>query len=413
MSEVRVCWLWTTLFLASGIGLPILSMINKHVFIVSLIASVSLLIATIPFMISYVATSIRMGRPFSVPRRSALLRHVRSDASVFVGEGWSFWLNYTKPVASRRIVSMSRSYAGVLNVTPSRVVCRSGTRLDDLQSVLSRHGLTLRDRSQLDDMSVGGAVKTAAHGCCAQVWFMQLVEAFTYAVQGEGRLLRVEDGDPEFGELAARSDVVVFDITIRVVQNHGVLLLNRECADPVDFDWDQYSMAQYRMLFVNSSGVYARIGFASNQTWYSQGQPPLRLEYARKSIRLRRQYSRRVLLSEVHSYVSHIDIVEALMIPLLKYINIEFFVANVSISRVTLALKRYHALYSGRTEVRELCTRGIAALDVAIHCPNKDEAIGAFLRMLYDMGVRRTAIHRGKYRLMDAKPLHLVHWDSL
>lgn len=415
MALVRICWMWGAILVFSVVGLPIVSMYNITAFIIFLITAVSSLLVTIPLMMPYVTTSIRMGRFLSVVSRRSLLRHVRQNRSVFVGEGWSFWLNYARPIRSRRIVSMSRSYAGVLDISSDRVICRSGTRLDDLDKALSDRGMTLEDRSQLDDMTVGGALKTGGHGCCTRVWFHELLLSFTYAVQGEGQMHRMSGTHPLVRHTVMRPDVVIFDVSLRITPNVRIALVNREISSCATFDWELYNSAQYRMLFVNSRELHAKLGILDAEvSSLIDGTPPLRAEFVRKSVAIRHQYIRSILLSDLHSYIGHIDIVEALMIPLLRYINVEFFVRRVSMPDIVSRLFRFHQKYKGRTEIRELASRQILALDVALQCPNKSIAIDELVRALHDeFGVRQVALHQGKYRLLNVSPLSIVDFDAL
>ena len=86
----------------------------------------------------------------------------------------------------------------------------------------------------------------------------------------------------------------------------------------------------------------------------------------------------------------------------------------MSTSDIVFRLCHFHKKYKGRTEIRELTSRQIVALDVALHCPNKNIAIDELTHMLYEnFGVRQVALHQGKYRLTDILPVRIVDFDTL
>lgn len=413
MAVVRMCWLWALVLMGACFSLPIVALYDAQVSVIVAMVFLAVLVSTIPLMMSYVTSSIRMGKPLSVVSRRKLVECVGRDRYIFVGEGWSFWLNYTRPLRDRAIISMPRSYAGVIEISGSCVICRSGTHFDVLQKALRTRGLTLEDRSQLDNMTVGGALKTDAHGCSKRVRFSELLLRLTYVVQGSTDVLSIEGGDSRMSAICRDPKVILLDVSLRTVPDHAVVLVNREHSTPYEFDWNWYEKAAYAMIFVGAFEFRAKLGLSEEVGAGLLGvKTPLRLETLRHQAHIRKQYMRQIALSEVHSYVQHIDILEALMIPLLQYINFELFVRGVTMHALAPALQMFHERFQGRTELRQC--RQIVAIDVALHGPNKSNAVNALARMLHaEFNIRVVALHRGKYRFARLPPLRLVEYEAL
>jgi hypothetical protein len=417
---MRVCWVWAIAMLAVGAGAVVLSLYTTSGFFVFTVAGVGILLLTTPLMLPLVAAMIRFRRVVHTVSPTKLLRLIALDRATIVGEGWSFWLNYARP--GKHVVSMTRSYAGVLSWEDDQVVVRTGTRIGDLARAASKRGKALQDRSQFDDMTVGGALKTLAHGFSTRAWMCDTVVNVEAMRLGTYHRVRMHRSDPRFRSALLDPAVILLSATLRLVEDRASVLFHRErrCVDELDLG--RYMASNHRMLFVAATRVTAEWveDAASSEEALScaapllDGRPHIRVQTAWQTLGWRQDFTARVSLSEAHAYVRSLDFVEMAFIHILGYINFELFVpCECPLEEYVDYLQAYHREFSGRTEIRERvrATTHILAIDVALHCRDKERAIARLLDDLHDrFHVRRAGMHRGKYRLSSLDPIRLCSW---
>ena len=412
---MRVCWLWVVMAAAVALGSAWLAFRSYIGFLVFTSVGLSLLAFATPLMVPMVVTMLRFGRIVETVSYESLLDHIEADDATFVGEGWSFWLNYARP-PRRRVISMSRSHAGVVSIGSDHVVARAGTRLGDLQGAL--RGRTLRDRSQFDDMTLGGALKTLGHGFCTRAWMTETVLSIDVVWKGTRSVVTLARDDAGFVEAMRSPDAVLLQATLRLVEDAPMHLVHAEAASLAEHaHFDAYLEAPYRMVFVTGQSVVAEWLTPAARGTLVSSRLHIRVQAALQMARWSQSYRLTVPLSKGHSYVSSLDAIETASIHLLGYINFELFVpCHTELREVIEYAQQYHRRFKGRTEIRERVDRSrhVLALDVALHCRAKDEAVRTLLRDLHDrFGVCRVGMHRGKYQLRNVQPLQLVEGYAL
>jgi FAD/FMN-containing dehydrogenase len=77
-----------------------------------------------------------------------------------------------------------------------RAVARAGTPIRDFYEPLWRHGLALRNQGSIDEQQIAGAVATATHGSGVGNRCLSGVVRAVTLVGPDGRLRRIDDGEP-------------------------------------------------------------------------------------------------------------------------------------------------------------------------------------------------------------------------
>ena len=291
-----------------------LAFYSKVGFIIFLSVGVAIMFLMIPLMMPYVATVMRTRRILSTVSYRSLCRHIAKDDAEYVGEAWSFWLNYSRPTTRPVVISMSRSHSGIVKWHDHAVCVRSGTRLCDLQTSLSQKGKTFVDRSQFDDMTVGGALKTGAHGFNAYCWMIETVLSARIAYKGSHVIETINASDVNFRRLLLATETVILNVTMQTMDDRISTLVNREWINTDDIDLTAYAKSKYRMIFIRKNFINAK-WLDDDKSSYMQ-QVPLRVEYVRQQfMRIRRNFEVSVSISKAQAFVSDLDAVEALSFP--------------------------------------------------------------------------------------------------
>lgn len=406
---IRVCWLWAVGLFVSVTTTFALALVTtwKTAVLIGGIGG-GVLLVSMPLMSPYVLLLIRSGRWVSKVSPDELHRLIEADDANFVGEAWSFWLGYVRP-SGPRIVSMSRSYAGIVELEDHAVIVRAGTRLAELQRFLTKHGKTLADRSQFDNMTVGGALRTSAHGFHVGSWLVSAVVSARVAIRGTAR---TEIVTSENLSRLLDPKVVILLVTFRIVDNQQRTLVNREWKTADEIELDEYRRSDYRMIFVRRHFVNAKY-LMPHREEDSDVALPLRGQFVRQQIlRCARNYRQQTTLASAQSFVHDLDFVETLSIRCLAYINAELFVrTRTPIASLTRHLLRFHNVYGGRTEVREqgYDASRVIALDIAFHGRGTLRIVQDYLHFVKKVcAVDTVAMHGGKYQLPSTRPLRLI-----
>jgi L-gulono-1,4-lactone dehydrogenase len=96
------------------------------------------------------------------------------------------------------VIVETDAMSGLLEVDPPHVRVRGGTRIRDLNRLLEREGLALRNMGGYDAQSIAGVVATSTHGSGITFGaFPDVVQSLDLVVAG-GELVHLERGDPDF-----------------------------------------------------------------------------------------------------------------------------------------------------------------------------------------------------------------------
>ena len=372
----------------------------------------------------------RAGRvPRARPRSEAAIARAARAGLAPVARGWSFWLRGDR--APPRVLVLEGNWAGARWVSEAEVRVRAGTTFGELEAALAREGRTLEDRSQFDGLSVGGAVRTQAHGWSARTTFLLAVTELV-AVRlgtGERRAARAAREPIAFRALALDPAWVLVYVTLRTVEDRAVDVARAR--DPPDLAarWADPAVT-HRMLLANRHGVTLTLatdarrqgrdecrdaaGEAAAAAWRRPlavqrpggGRPPrpwtTRRHHLAFLLGLGRDAAATRPLSATHALFGALWPLEMHAMRLLRYRNAELFTADpVDVGRLAPALAALHRAVGGHTELRQ--TREVLAIDLAL--PRGAAALPRVLALLHAHGVREARLHPGKWEPPSLAPL--------
>ena len=182
---------------------------------------------------------------------------------------------------------MSKSHRGVVALTNKSVVVKSGTTLREVSRVCRMHGKTLRDRSQFDDMTVGGAIKTLGHGWYTRAWMGETVLNFKGIRRGTTALVDFNRNDPSFKSTLLDPDIILLELTLEIIDDREVLLMHVERSTIDDIDLERYSASNYRFMFISPNSVVAEWVENEGRAPITQ-RVPIRLQTAWQMVGLRK-----------------------------------------------------------------------------------------------------------------------------
>ena len=360
----------------------------------------------------------RAGRvPRARPRSEAAIADAARDGLAPVARGWSFWLRGAR--APPRVLVLERNWSGARWVSEAEVRVRAGTTFGELEAVLAREGRTLEDRSQFDGLSVGGAVRTQAHGWSARTTLARAVTELV-AVRlgtGERRAARAAREPAALRALALDPQWVLVYVTLRTVADRAVAVARAR--DPPDLAarWADPAVS-HRMLLANRHGVTLTVardeaGGGGGGGWrrppaaQRDGRPPppwtTRAHHLAFLLGLdRAAAAARRPLSATHAVFTSLWPLEMHAMRLLRYRNAELFTADpVDVARLARALVAVHRAVGGHTELRQ--TPDALAIDLAL--PRGGAALPRVVAALHAHGVREVRLHAGKWEPPALAPL--------
>jgi hypothetical protein len=389
---------------------PLLSLYTSIGFILFVSIGTGFIVLSTVFMIPEILMMLRMKRIVKNVSYSRLLRHIADDDAIFVGEGWSFWLSYTYPPSNKAVISMSKSHQGVVALSNKSVVVKSGTTLGEVTRICRSYGKTLRDRSQFDDMTVGGAIKALGHGWYTRAWMGETVLNFKGIRTGTTAFVHLNRNDLSFKTTLLDPKMILLEVTFELVDDREVLLTHVERATIDEIDLERYHASNYRLMFISPNSIIAEWIENEGRAPITQ-RVPIRLQTAWQMVGLRHDFTANIRLSDGHSLIKQLDAIETASIHILRYINFELFIPLlVPIDRIATYLQNYHRTFKGRTELRHhISGTNTVALDVALYCKNKNAAVSELLHDLKHLfHVHRAGMHRGKFQLSSLDPIDII-----
>lgn len=313
-----------------------------------------------------------------------------------VAQGWAYWLGHRRAPADAFLVGTNWR---AVRVGDGVVVAQAGATFDDLR----RAGATLHDRSQYDDLSVGGAIRTGAHGFAADKWLPRLVRAVRFATR-DGHVHEIHrDDDPDLRQRVKGDDVLLLIVHLDLVADVCVRL-DRRFSRSLHVDRAAWRGATHRALFVTAHGVLV-LTVRPTACAAPRVAVPLRAQNALLLWRGGGTSTSVRRLSRASVAVSRLWPIETLA--MFFYRNIEA-IASKGRLRADECVARLHAFHrrvGGHTEVRESATE--LAFDLALPATRLVEA-DAYWCVLYDLGVRAVRFHPGKFVVHDAAPLFII-----
>lgn len=344
-----------------------------------------------------VLVRVRLGRVRLVTpttRRGLVLAAQRG--AVPVGNGWSFWLQYARAPSSTGLVRVADNWSGLEEVRETTVRVRSGTTFGVLRRLLSGHGRALADVPLFDDVTLGAAVVTGAHGWNAHTSFVDTV-------------VRVETVDRAGVITTSRNmlhtgQVVVLSVTLRTVSNDAFRVVRRSLRH-FDEVWNE---ATYRMATVCASGVTLVTATPSSEDEKPHLMSPRCDNLGALCPTVGTLCDREVVRrrSRLHTPFVSMWPLEMLSMRALRYRNAGVFLHDTPARAVLVAtLRRYHGVHGGHTTLRQ--TGRVLILDMAVPWW-WGRAIPNYWKALHSAGVRHVSLHPGKWQPSTVAPLTLM-----
>jgi len=301
---------------------------------------------------------------------------------------------------------------------------------------LSKRGRALSDRSQFDDLSFGGGIRTGGHGFHSKAWMRDTIlgmEGYNRRDGGSLPLMarRGRDG-PLFRRMLDEEEWIIVSADVLTVRDDPVLVSQvvvlvpertrttsqgeREDHLPLQEEtWKEWEEATYRYVFVDGKHIILKMATNVDEderlVVSKMGEWTRRWNHARRLVGFPSEYKTCCRTSDVHTVISSLWPAETIFMRLMRYVNVELFV-RLPVQRLPslfLTLSSFHRRRGGRTEVRALSS-GIVALDLAVRIPSLEEvrsssSVSEWCSLLYETeGIREASIHTGKCEV-DISPL--------
>lgn len=372
-----------------------------------------------------------------------------------VAEGWSFILSKEKPKGP--IMKLRGNWDGLIDdpsdplLKKGIVRVKTGTTYGSLKKHLNRSGFALYDRAQYDELSIGGAIRTAAHGWSTTKTLTETVRRVDAIKRGTGERISAQRGTPEFWQAMFDESYVLLSVDLEVQMNRDICVQQiAETFNTTDLtnviprlekrnSGNKLFSEPYSMLFINMYGcLYKRASYysAEDECWKTAGGHSTGFFHDRLvTLRLMRQvmgdffgtevlgakipaeYQQIDSVSSGHTMIKALGGVEQLALIALGDFNMELFIQErPDLIKLVPALAKFHKEHGGRIELRGRA-RGnsyVMALDLHLHYkPNNEDGIpsniAAYLKFVSEeLGYSRVTPHIGKFVPVSLAPLERV-----
>ena len=309
-----------------------------------------------------------------------------------IAQGWNFWLGYRQ--ANNKTFVLADNWSGICRLTENSVKIKSGTSFRQLRHFLRQINMTLIDRSQFDELSLGGAVYTRGHGWNAKSTFMDSILNIE-VVDSAGKIRHVKE---------MMSNYIIIYITLRVVPDKMTKVIQQRIhKSDLHNMWDT---SDYRMALINGKGILVTtakieptIVQDNHGIWRSRID---HISFLLCGGRNRVAYKN---ISNLHTVFSTLTPIEMFFIRILEYKNIEIFTFDkVSIDYLAHKLLEFHKEMGGHTEIRQ--QKNKIALDVSF--AQSKTIFQKYWQKLFNIGIKRVSFHAGKYIPADVFPLLII-----
>lgn len=348
------------------------------------ILAVLLVVLTFPVM-QILLRSQRL--VFVYPETVKSIRNYACRGYQPIAQGWSFWLQYSR--APQKSMIFAKNWSGVMFISENKVRVKSGTTFAELRRVLKSENMALQDRSQFDELSIGGAVATRAHGWSARETFMDLVEQLDVVRRHTGQQMTIP-------VQRFTNDMIIVYVTLRVTKDVPYVVEKRNVNTIVDF-W--FSSHTFRLALVHKHGISLCIAKRKEDDEDHPVQTQLQTRCEQIGFLCTgsmTSHKTNVLLSDIHTIFTRMWPVEFLFIHVLGYRNAEFFTRDhIDIRALCRSLHMFHKHHGGHTELRQhghtLC------LDMALQDRPPWKNFQLYKEVLHQEGITTTNLHLGKW----------------
>ncbi|KAJ1631941.1 hypothetical protein T492DRAFT_1114764 [Pavlovales sp. CCMP2436] len=290
----------------------------------------------------------------------------------------------------------------------------------------------LYDRGQFDQLSVGACVHTAAHGWAKEAWFIESVMAIEVVERGSGKVMEVRKDDADFLRCCFDERYVILDIEIALMTNQKLRVQQKtfkppsgdKAADirsgPDIAEWEQ---ADFKLMFIYPTQIISKTAVkvltdvraraVRSGMWLLHPAAslfvPAPLIANCKFYALQLGCGQRTdfidSVADAHTIVKTIWGLEALVVNLTRYVNLEIFTVDpFDMRSAMLTANRLHVKIGGRTEFCKRTVTGgtmIWAFDFAapvgkVGTDGVGENLCEWIEEIHQHGYRRAALHPGK-----------------
>ncbi len=366
-------------------------------------------------------------------------RHEENKETPVSGEGWNFYISRKNAKSSP--VALRGNWSGLVKRVSKRVVrVKTGTLFGELTRIMDKYGLVLYDRPQFDQMTVGGATRTCAHGWCTYAWFIDSVIACEALEKGTGLVVERRRGeDDDFLSVLLGEQYVLLEVEIEGQRDRNLQVVTKRYPSPEDagevdtgscdltsalcfccrgkddgemLDLKSWSSAPYRLIFIYQQSIVTKTGvFTNDPIEATVGNVGLRIRYYQRQLGFSGDWSIVDSIADSHTIVQSLWPSEIIYAHMMREdLNVEIYTSdNLDIASSLAPLTRFHRKNGGRTEfrVRKVAGQVAYAVDVTIDVKrrgNKDRICNKtpqvylnYFELLRSFGVKSGAIHRGKY----------------
>ncbi|KAJ1616230.1 hypothetical protein T492DRAFT_1114135 [Pavlovales sp. CCMP2436] len=322
------------------------------------------------------------------------------------GGGFGYWIGSRR--ATPNIVTFDLNFADLVKMhsRPTRIVDeQSGGKY------------VLYDRGQFDQLSVGACVHTAAHGWAKEAWFIESVMAIEVVERGSGKVMEVRKDDADFLRCCFDERYVILDIEIALMTNQKLRVQQKtfkppsgdKAADirsgPDIAEWEQ---ADFKLMFIYPTQIISKTAVKvltdapevrNNSVCF------LRCQFYALQLGCGQRTDFIDSVADAHTIVKTIWGLEALVVNLTRYVNLEIFTVDpFDMRSAMLTANRLHVKIGGRTEFCKRTVTGgtmIWAFDFAapvgkVGTDGVGENLCEWIEEIHQHGYRRAALHPGK-----------------
>lgn len=338
---------------------------------------------------------------------------------IAVGECWAYLTNLQYARPEERIIALGKNWTGVVSMTDDTIRVRTGMLWGEVMRVLWEKNKAPMDRPAFDAMSIGASVRVAAHGFRKDGWFIDFLRAVQAVERGTGKVVEVKRGDYNWWKVVFGKDYIVTEAEFEVQPNRLVFVTGQ--SQPATETTTQQEVDQWVQTeaFGWKDAPYVNMsisGSAINRKWYTLD--PVGVDEKTQSCL---DYARRLVWADTPGIDSLGDaqtiIQQNFLISFycgrqfLTIANVELFVKTeepFDWDKIALSLVKFHAKYTGRTDLRERRRNGhtITAFDGVV---STGEEVAPWFDMLYnELKIKSGTLHPGKYVVEDAGNIQLI-----
>ena len=316
---------------------------------------------------------------------------------------------------------------------------RTGTRWGDLSEFLGRRGRAVADRPQFDGLTVGGAVRTSAHGWNARHRMVDAIVGVAACDRRSGRVERwgvqpsgaTERQPPcSFEGLLVDPDLVLLEISFGTVPSqilevhrydHAIKEVMRSDSAIDEVRWTvvgrrllaAWGNAAFRAMFISSTRCALHTGnVATFRRRPKDDRRRLEIRKWKRWLGIPHTYHETMRMHESHTMLLSVSTMEWILAALSGTVNFELFMKCPAamhapvLGRLLATAPTVHAEWHGRTELRCHCPATAATCELCVDVVVARAGVAAYVREVVCAALaacpelRLVGEHRGKWSVL-------------